>query len=417
MIYFNQISDLKLVDPKNKEVVPIKLFVENCLTKTGKNALVKIGRQGGYYKVPDESITVLNERTPLYYSNLKSNLPSKKRIENELSWYLKDNLHFCMDNITIFNKQGYKLDFGNKIIDFSDVVNKDNKTLDWSVKTQIFDSEVLFSLNFPITIRKGNQVTRVSKFQNKLPIRLGKVYSTAQQMLIEYSKKPDYICLSCFDDLKDKDIKVNTLPQRDILWYLITDDKSIVSGQNYFFKFAVEFLVDEPQTQKIILPIGKLNAFAGKAFQYHVKTTSNDLVFYDDSEFFEIDKLKGIISFTPTKEQVGENIFEISVTDKKGNQDSELILLNIKSSSTDPILDYVGVQQAFLGEPFLYDVNVTNMGEKEINYWDNTELFNISENGLINFTPLVTGDYSIQIEARTKEGGLDKTEMELVVTE
>ena len=87
MIYFNQISDLKLVDPKNKEVVPIKLFVENCLTKTGKNALVKIGRQGGYYKVPDESITVLNERTPLYYSNLKSNLPSKKRIENELSWY------------------------------------------------------------------------------------------------------------------------------------------------------------------------------------------------------------------------------------------------------------------------------------------------------------------------------------------
>ena len=127
--------------------------------------------------------------------------------------------------------------------------------------------------------------------------------------------------------------------------------------------------------------------------------------------------MKGIISFTPTKEQVGENIFEISVTDKKGNQDSELILLNIKSSSTDPILDYVGVQQAFLGEPFLYDVNVTNMGEKEINYWDNTELFNISENGLINFTPLVTGDYSIQIEARTKEGGLDKTEMELVVTE
>ena len=89
----------------------------------------------------------------------------------------------------------------------------------------------------------------------------------------------------------------------------------------------------------ILDPIGDQNTTAGTLFTYDVNATSpsnNITYFYDDTELFDIDKATGLISFTPTEDNVGVHIITISARHDicAGSGDDEIINFIIYSAIT-----------------------------------------------------------------------------------
>ena len=89
----------------------------------------------------------------------------------------------------------------------------------------------------------------------------------------------------------------------------------------------------------ILDPIGDQNTTAGTLFTYDVNATSpsNDVIyFYDDTELFDIDKTTGLISFTPTEDNVAVHIITISARHDicEGSGDDEIINFVIYSAVT-----------------------------------------------------------------------------------
>ena len=142
--------------------------------------------------------------------------------------------------------------------------------------------------------------------------------------------------------------------ENDIYWFSIQNKKNIKLGQQ---NFTFDFVLERPKERK---------------------TTKTNL-----------------------------SLFQKSIND--------LFLFNQPAPTPNPLIDYIGFQKAFSGQPFIYEVNITNLPKNQVTFSDNTELFDISNQGLINFTPLTAGFYKINITAVTKEGGSGQEELNLVV--
>ena len=72
---------------------------------------------------------------------------------------------------------------------------------------------------------------------------------------------------------------------------------------------------------------------------------------------------------------------------------SNLIILN----SLQFFNPSLGVVQAERNELFVYDVNYTDLDSDNMNFYDNSSFFNITNEGIINFTPQNIGNISVDI--------------------
>ncbi len=79
----------------------------------------------------------------------------------------------------------------------------------------------------------------------------------------------------------------------------------------------------------------------------------SDLTYSNDHrELFVIDPVTGIISFTPTNDQVGNWSVIITFTDGEGAYDSRMIYLTIANSNDPPVIEPVDTKIMTEGEPF-----------------------------------------------------------------
>ncbi|RME54584.1 hypothetical protein D6777_03340 [Candidatus Woesearchaeota archaeon] len=134
-------------------------YVTACLTKTLKESLLEISRNGGYYPPKKGSI---NSHVPVYYDSGKEDVPSKHAIEGSIKRYVDRNIVGCLDEFDIgtidtkieinknvraelnmpvsyknikldkfYTQQDYDYDLVlNSVKEFYDVVKKFNDTID-----------------------------------------------------------------------------------------------------------------------------------------------------------------------------------------------------------------------------------------------------------------------------------------------
>jgi len=345
IIYFSLIKseETNPVIKNQIDILPIKNYVEFCIKSVGEDAIIWIGEHGGYYELPQYSDEYYPTDTAYYFYVDKNIMPSKSRVEEELSKYVDEKLPLCVKDFVDFKKQGFEIEQG-----------------EINTTTLIRSSNVLFQVNFPITVKKQTSETKFTSFSNSVEnIRLDTIYYASKSIIDEQMKDFNSICLSCLFNLTvEKDLYINTEKAgNDIILFTITDLNSKINNSPYTYTFAnkyeqysctnlppdadmtfhqecIEQKVAEIGYKFYLEEIPDMNAAVDQLFHYKVNASGLGIAFTDISYLFEIDEKAGVINFTPTAEQIGIHTIWIYVKDKLGNEIYDNFVLNITENES-----------------------------------------------------------------------------------
>ncbi len=319
------------------DISPIEAYIQNCVQSIGKNALILIGKQSGYYQLKSPYLKDTNFNLSYYLFNNIDFSPTLKDLEREISKYIDNNLQTCINNFGEFKKQGLEI-----------------SNYDMHPNTKIGLNSISISIDSPVTISRGKTIQKID-YSNVVmgKINLYSIYNVSKEITSLQHKEPNRLCLSCLYELGEKNgLYVDvTEYMNNTLIFDIRDYNSSITGI-YNFTFAVKypeiscqnlagyddiiFLNDCLEAEKERLSnkidIGAIPDFDikfGKAFFYDVNSTGKNIFFEDFTSLFQIDKLSGIINFTPTNEQIGSHQIWIRAYDWAGNKDYANFKINI----------------------------------------------------------------------------------------
>ncbi|MAE43169.1 hypothetical protein CMO93_05335 [Candidatus Woesearchaeota archaeon] len=220
----NDIPNYKVLD-----VNPIKIYIDSCLEVIGREALYKVGQQGGYVEIPD-NIKIHN--TSYWYVNGVNIQPFLSEIEVRINQYVENKLHTCL-NLTIFERQGFEIEFE-----------------DLDVNTQINKKDIIIKTKYPIKIQKKDSISKISEFIVKFNIRLMDMYEVAtdivnQATLPVFNKCDPHFCnnsldvnIELFNFKEDLLVKSQTIEITD-------DEKMIPYNLNFVIKRPIKEAFEE----------------------------------------------------------------------------------------------------------------------------------------------------------------------------
>ncbi|MBS3141646.1 hypothetical protein J4405_05905 [Candidatus Woesearchaeota archaeon] len=209
----------------NIETKPLKNYVGDCLEKTGNDALNLIGKQGGvitpvnYRLYENDKVNYLcyAETDNSVCANLYPNL--KGTITLELNDYISKKMKECVD-LSLFKDAGYKVEEGKM-----------------NVNTSIYNKKVVITLDYPLTIAKGDIVVKENKFVKEFNVPLGEI------LKVVYDIVESEINVGSFENLvymiaTHGQVEIEKQTREDSRIYIIN-----LWQNNYKFKFAVRNLV------------------------------------------------------------------------------------------------------------------------------------------------------------------------------
>ena len=147
--------------------------------------------------------------------------------------------------------------------------------------------------------------------------------------------------------------------------------------------------------------IRNITAYTDTQFLYKINgsdpdlfTYESDIITYGDNSslcvicpYLNLNTSSGIISFTPNITNVGNHTYSINLTDNDGLYTIQILSLEVINNTPPYFNPALENKTADEGELFTYDINATDPQNDSITYADNTPLFDMSQTGLINFTP------------------------------
>jgi len=182
---------------------PIKLFIEQCVDRTTTDAIILIGKSGGYTDIskfgithtadpttsqavefsPESSMNVaywwylkssndcsgnceFSSEMPDLKSDMKEGserLPMDSSVEAQIDVYVNENLNNCLNDFKDFKEQGFSVRELGEI----------------TTTTTIRDDNVLVSIDYPLEIKKGEVKSKVSQFFTTVDINLKKIHELA----------------------------------------------------------------------------------------------------------------------------------------------------------------------------------------------------------------------------------------------
>jgi len=169
------------------QVKPIEDSLSSCIHNVGSRAVQLVSLQGGYLDLPND-VMPSTELSPLSSSLeiisgsgfetsvwfrergngiQELNVPTKNRIEQEISNYVDRNFESCISNLTYFNNKDYKLSFGGSPI----------------TKTSISDNDVDIVVDFPIDVSIQDNDFTLNDHHAVVNSKLGELYSMSSEMI------------------------------------------------------------------------------------------------------------------------------------------------------------------------------------------------------------------------------------------
>jgi hypothetical protein len=208
-------------DVVNPDIAPIHSFVVSCIKQAGEDGIYNIGQTGGYFNSPNLSTD--NQISYYLYGN-DNLMPSKEKIENELSEYMNNMLFFCTKNF----------------IDFPDFNVKQGEI---KTKTTIEDNKVIFNVNYPLSIKKNDKSYLFNQFKDiEIPVRLGVIYGVNQLIMEDQMKNKKDVCASCLNQwANEKDLYIDMYDYKKSLVFVITDTNSRINEKEFTFYFANKY--------------------------------------------------------------------------------------------------------------------------------------------------------------------------------
>ncbi len=171
-----------------------------------------------------------------------------------------------------------------------------------------------------------------------------------------------------------------------------------------------------PNNPPIITSDSITSATEDVLYEYQVTATDadvNDVLTYsltDPPSWLSIDSLTGLISGTPTNNNVGDTTVVVEVTDNK-EKDTQTYTLNVVNVNSDPVITSTPPTDAKEGMQYSYQVEATDEdGDDVLTYslsvkptWLNID----SGSGLVSGTPAFEdgGDNNVEVTVDDGNGG------------
>src|SRR3989344_7509839 len=103
VLFFTLRGNLNLPGkPVSPETTEIQNFVQECLDDSLESVVFKIGENGGYYFLSSAPATTPVLEVPYYIKNNQNLMPSKEKIQDEISRGVARELIFCLGDFKIF---------------------------------------------------------------------------------------------------------------------------------------------------------------------------------------------------------------------------------------------------------------------------------------------------------------------------
>jgi hypothetical protein len=211
----------KPVTTISPDVMPIHNFMQECIMQTGEYAIFQIGQTGGYY-IPVEKSTLLG--AAIYFDQGRNLIPSKQKIENEISAYMEEMMFFCIANLEDF--EGFQ------------IISKNPK-----VNTIIKNNKVVYEVDLPITIKKDRKTFYLESFEAETSVRLDMLYETIKDIVEEQFLHPEEVCVTCITRIaEEKDLYFEMFDYEEgVILFSIRDENSKILEEAFEFKFAMRY--------------------------------------------------------------------------------------------------------------------------------------------------------------------------------
>jgi hypothetical protein len=204
----------------SSEVADIHSFVKDCIQSSGDYSISEISEKGGYFFTPSLST---NEGVPYYFFNNHSYIPSKEKLESELSKQIRTSISLCTN-------------------DFEDFKNAEISPSNISVVSSLNEDSVISEVNYPLSIKRNNKTFLLNDFgEFEFSTNLNKLYGSANEVVYSFEKENSF-CLSCIKDIAIKNnVKIDIQnTYNNTLIFIIKDKDSIENSLLIEFIFAIE---------------------------------------------------------------------------------------------------------------------------------------------------------------------------------
>jgi len=218
LIYFSIRGGL--IDRVNvsPEIRPIYNFVDTCLEEVAEDSIYHIGDNGGYFLYPERSNEV---GIPYYFDRGENLIISKEEVQEELGEYVNEMMFFCLENFARFGD--YEVDAGK---------------IDTNVR--IIERKVIFNVNYPLAIKKGESNFLLENFNKEIPSRLNTVYEVARLITLEQMLDEQNVCINCIGDFAFENkvfVSMNDY-EEDVIVFSIIDREIEINDEEYVYYFA-----------------------------------------------------------------------------------------------------------------------------------------------------------------------------------
>ncbi len=205
----------------------VQNYIENCIERTGEDALVYIGEQGGYYDLPEVYDPEFN--LPYYFYENEDYFISLEELEKQLSAYMDEHLFFCLENFESFKDKGYEIEQG--------VIN---------TETKVVSGKVIFNVNFPVNVVKGSVGKELLVFETDIQSRLETILEISKQLIDGVVERPFAINLGQISDLSlDNDLMIELSDLNEDVYFTIVDKNTLGDKEIYDFNFVVRYQFGE----------------------------------------------------------------------------------------------------------------------------------------------------------------------------
>lgn len=203
------------------EIAPIQNFVQKCLDESLEKVVFQVGENGGYYFLGNIPRTPVLE-IPYYIKNNQNLMPSREKIEGEISRGIKKELILCIGDFSEFAE--YEITKG---------------TLKPPI-VKIEPERVLVDLEYPLTIVKGETKSKIENFDSEILVRLGIIYDAIEEFVSE-DIKTGGLCIDCLFVFERANIKSTATPYGENIDIIIIEDTlSEINKRKFLYIFADE---------------------------------------------------------------------------------------------------------------------------------------------------------------------------------
>ena len=113
---------------------------------------------------------------------------------------------------------------------------------------KILDEKIILNVNYPLTIIREEEKSRIANFESEIPVRLGRIYNASSFIVNEHLKRE--ICMSCLLELQEREnlsiMSQDSSEESNTIIYNLFDEtylfeEKIPETEKYLFRFAIEY--------------------------------------------------------------------------------------------------------------------------------------------------------------------------------